>query len=89
MGFRSVDMDMSAAAEVGVVVVAAAAAAAAAAAEMLDVVVVVVVVAIATVVDPVPVGLRDPRPDQIALISFVAFYQKTTQRDSKSFALSE
>jgi hypothetical protein len=85
MGFRSVDMDMSAAAEVGVVVVAAAAAAAAAA-EMLDV---VVVVAIATVVDPVPVGLRDPRPDQIALISFVAFYQKTTQRDSKSFALSE
>jgi hypothetical protein len=81
MGFRSVDMDMSAAAEVGVVVVAAAAAA-----EMLDV---VVVVAIATVVDPVPVGLRDPRPDQIALISFVAFYQKTTQRDSKSFALSE
>jgi hypothetical protein len=86
MGFRSVDMDMSAAAEVGVVVVAAAAAAAAAAAEMLDV---VVVVAIATVVDPVPVGLRDPRPDQIALISFVAFYQKTTQRDSKSFALSE
>jgi hypothetical protein len=87
MGFRSVDMDMSAAAEVGVVVVAAAAAAAAA--EMLDVVVVVVVVAIATVVDPVPVGLRDPRPDQIALISFVAFYQKTTQRDSKSFALSE